>query len=613
MQQPSFKLIFNFNEFILPSPFKYLIEFPQDIQNSLIFNPEHEYRVTSKVSEKVFETFFKYLTNDEQPAIDMHNIHEFIELSHEFLVMSDIVSEKKRELGEYFINLNGLRPELQEESENAKDVSYYEGEIAKKLDDYVSDRSYGCELMKSPIQSLFNIFNHSERRLTRQDDAYELIKDHFGRTGDSRIFILLDSLDGSELSRSNAEDSLSKEAERMHHKPKFDFSYISESFERSRHLEERVQYLEHKLEEIMIKLDEQHEHILEVEKKGEEDKRNIETSQEQVKDSLTQRINSQNQDISTITNKISHFFSTNLDIESPGILSELHDRSKTRFDRLFISSQSSNDIYNLFDPRTNDKFCTTDDGDFFIEIELQEAVNINGVKIFSSTQSFPKSFDIEIDGNKKKSITSASELNGANKEMKIDIDPTLCHKFKFIQTGPNWDKGSNFLWIKRIELLSSESKYSGGVFSTLVSSNSNKDPHRCPVIMSSTCFDHNTFHSLDSPTNTWTFNYKNSWFQIELTRGFAILNGFRLKRHNNGKLKSYKIICTDDSKKSTDEWTTLIEINETNENEHEILDIYEFSQPSPPVRFIRLIQTGPSWKNDLSLKFHHFDLFGFYI
>lgn len=78
-------------------------------------------------------------------------------------------------------------------------------------------------------------------------------------------------------------------------------------------------------------------------------------------------------------------------------------------------------------------------------------------------------------------------------------------------------------------------------------------------------------------------------------------------------MRSYKIICTEDAFKAEEEWTTLIEIKESKEDEHKILDIYKFSQPSPPTKYVKLIQTGPKWDGSRQLNFYHFDLFGDYI
>ena len=57
----------------------------------------------------------------------------------------------------------------------------------------------------------------------------------------------------------------------------------------------------------------------------------------------------------------------------------------------------------------------------------------------------------------------------------------------------------------------------------------------------------------------------------------------------------------------------MIEIDEKVENEHDVFSVYEFLHPSPLVRFIRIVLTGPTWNNSNYIKFFHFDVFGFYI
>ena len=314
--------------------------------------------------------------------------------------------------------------------------------------------------------------------------------------------------------------------------------------------------------------------------------------------------------ILSLQQSFGRFFRIDVSKEGPGILSQLKEQQKTPFDRLFIASQSSNDLHNLLVPHIDSDFCTTR-SNFFIEFELETAVMISGVKVFSYKMEFPKSFDISVDGRTVISVTEAKELNGKHKKMKVSFAPVQGRKVRFTQTGPNWDKNTIFLHIKGIEILSTEPRYSKGVFATLVNESENDDPHKCPVIISATNFDFNSFHSLNSSCNICTYPNENSWFQVELTQGAAILNGFRLKRCGD-KLKNYKLICTDDSSKPESSWTTLIEIDEKTENEHEVLDIYEFPQPSPPTRFVRLVQTGQNWNNELFLQFYHFDLFGTY-
>ena len=304
-------------------------------------------------------------------------------------------------------------------------------------------------------------------------------------------------------------------------------------------------------------------------------------------------------------------------LDSPGLLEQLKKKEKSKFEPFFISSQSSNDPYNLIDPNSTDYFSTSDSGKFFIEIELEESIMINGIQIFSDTQYFPKSFDISIDDKIIKSIKESTELNGPNKILTLKIKPIPCRKIRFIQTGPNWDKNTNYLFIKRIELLSGEPKYSTGIFSTLIKRNEHNDPHKIHVFITTSDFDLNRYYLLDSMNNPkdniWTRNKKNSWFQIEFTSGFSILNGFRMKRCEVDKLKSYKIICTDDVNKPINDWTTLIKIDEIDKDEHEDPSIYTFSRPSPPTRFVRIIMTDKNWDDNYSIIFYHLDFFGKYI
>lgn len=338
----------------------------------------------------------------------------------------------------------------------------------------------------------------------------------------------------------------------------------------------------------------------------------IESKHDEDKSLVDEKIEKQAHDVSLFPQKLLHFFSCEMNMKSPGILATLKEKEKSPFDRLFVASQSSDDIYNLINPYYEEVFSTSNNGKFYIEFELKDATMLNGIKIFSGNSSFPKSFDIEVDGQKMKSIEEANELNGKNKEMIVNFDQIKCRKIRLIQTGPSWDQGNNFLYFKGFELLSSESKYSGGVFKTLIDNNEKHDPHMCPVIISAPLFDFNSLHLFDSQKTICTSSLENSWFQIELISGFAVISGFRLKRCEPGKLKSYKIIGTNDVNEPINKWTVLFKMDENDKEEHKKLDIYEFSHPSPPVKFVRLIQTGPNWSNSLFLKLAHFDIFGIY-
>lgn len=694
MQNDSFKLILRSKSFTIPSVFKNLVNISQTISRSLIFNSNHEYQVESNVSDEVFQSFIEYLVNDRLPEIEIETFDEFLQLSEEFQILREFIEEKRGQFGEYLVNLNGLK--------DTKNVNHsiYTEKVAMKLDDYIEN--YGDILMKLPIQTLHIVFNHKKRNLTNHNDAYEMINKYFERTNDRNVFILLESLDGSKLSKSNIEESFKKRKSRMNYMPNIKFSYLSDSFEKQRKLEEKVTELENVIKDFFLKYENekklmsqqiekdkseilvrnqnelknlQNEISKEIDckvnefKKKYEDEHNLLIQQNEKEISILKKNHSEeieklNEKIELLSKQINektennetkitslntkldeiksenisektasleksyefhkqiinginkkfNFILAEMSLEDPGILHLLKKKEKTCFDKLFIASQSTRDVYNLINPNTADDFRFSTHSDDFIEFNFEQKISINGIKIFSSFEYFPKSFDIEVNGTKVISIKDANELNGQNLTMTYNFDTVLAQKIRFIQTGSNWDDGSYYLRIKKFELLSSEPEYSNGIFQTLIEKSENHDPHKCPIFISSSYFDFNKFYTINVEIgqNICTYDEENSWFQIELTQGFAILKGFRFKRSSNNMPKNYKIICTDDLNKPENSWITLIEINEKTKDEHQILDIYKFPHPSPPVKIIRLIQTGKNWDDADYLLFYHFDVFGVY-
>lgn len=342
----------------------------------------------------------------------------------------------------------------------------------------------------------------------------------------------------------------------------------------------------------------------------------------QTNDSLNSKVNSMIQTIGSISSKsikndeyLNNIIIASKSLTGPGILGMLKKKEKSPFDPLFVASQSSRYIYDIINPFNNEGvFGTSNDKNnkFFIEFSFEKPITVNGMKIFTANKRFPRSFDIEVDGILVSSIKDAIELYDENKDVVVYFDPVKASKVRFIQTGPNWDEDNYYLHIKRIELLSPEEQYSKGIFETLIRNSEHHDPQRCGVVISSSIFDLNSFHMLNSTNNVDTLNLKDQWFQVEITQGKVILDGFRLKRYGRHKMRNYKIICTDDDGKPMSEWTTLIEINEQKSGEHKDLDVYEFEKSSDPVKFIRIVQTGPTWSNRDYLSFYHFDLFGKY-
>ena len=314
--------------------------------------------------------------------------------------------------------------------------------------------------------------------------------------------------------------------------------------------------------------------------------------------------------IESIEKKFGPLIACNISNTEPGILQQLKNREKSYFDPIFIASMSTRDIYDLIDPNSEHLFATGTRDNFTIEFEFKENISINGIQIFTSASCFPRSFDIKVDDTVVKSIKDAVELNGVHKSMTVNFDPINAKKISFTLTGQNWDKESSVVYIKRIEVLSNEDRFNNGVFKTFVSQSENNDPHRCPVHISASNFDFNSFYNIDSKNSITSGGKNNEYLQIEFVRNWVILNGCRIKRVTQNGLKSFMIVCTDDVKKPLDAWIKLLEINENSIDEHQAIQTYEFEKSSPLVKFVRLIQTGPNWGNKLNLKLRHFDLFG---
>lgn len=314
-----------------------------------------------------------------------------------------------------------------------------------------------------------------------------------------------------------------------------------------------------------------------------------------------------------------HSYEAKLNLkENNGIFSYLKTQETDKFDRLFIPSQSSNDIYNIIDPNTKDVYCSGSEGNFFVEFQLKEEVTIVSIKIKSSIFCFPKSFDILINNEVCASTKHAEELNGIEKELTFKI-PSKRGKFiKIKQTGPNWDKSEpsekNFFSLKNVELYSTDSKFNGkGVFETFINESESHDAHDCGVFIDAERLAFDSFFDVNSKERSInTHNQKNSFFQIHLKKGAVIINGFRLRKTSTRSVKTFMVVASDDVNKPLDEWNVLYDVNESSLSQNIILNIHE-TKMSPPVRFVRFVQTGLNWSGDRFLQFFHFDLFGYYI
>lgn len=221
--------------------FKHFNDIKQNISNSLI-SGSFQYHVNSDVSEEVFQSFINYLEKDEIPDIQFNNINEYRQLSQEFGILSEKLDQKTKEFGEFKVNLNGIQ--------NNQDSSYYEEQIAQKLD--YNLEKYRKELMDLPIQTLYRIFNHPNRNLTKHDLAYEVIKHEIEKKNNSNIVILLNLLDGSQMSKKNLEECLSLYKEQNE---SIVYAYLAKVSEEHDKLESEVSELKKSFEDMKNKCD----------------------------------------------------------------------------------------------------------------------------------------------------------------------------------------------------------------------------------------------------------------------------------------------------------------------------------------------------------------------
>ena len=280
--------------------------------------------------------------------------------------------------------------------------------------------------------------------------------------------------------------------------------------------------------------------------------------------------------------------------------------NQNKYDPDFVASVSSNDIYNLICPEDENKniFCfryVHIKEPSSLSIELEKEVFISRIVFYTPPDKYPKSVSCKIG-----EIFLINDFKFESKKCQEIIleKPTKIKSLQFIIHDIN-DGEVHFSRINRIELFTPENT---AVFESLLQESKDHDRHRCGVILIASHYDTNYFY-LKNDSKHWitTNNKPGSWLQIELTKGYAILTGFRFRKTKNHLTLHYKIIATDDKNKEERTWKTLIDVK----NENEINVTRKFNELSPRVKFIRLVQTGKNIKND-ELKLKHFELFGYY-
>ena len=296
---------------------------------------------------------------------------------------------------------------------------------------------------------------------------------------------------------------------------------------------------------------------------------------------------------------------------NPGIFSYLIKSQKSVFDHFVVPSQSSGDLYCIIDENNQQNFSSGSGEYEWIQFEFKNPVSVVSLKVQSAHRSFVKTWKfIAYDDDDEKIVLYSTQddpaLNGTNKEVILNVKATSSKKFRFEKYGPNW-AGTNFIRIKNIEFYSDDPDYLGGIFKTLVEK-AGGDPHKADVYITSSNFDFKRFHKI-SPSRTLCTLYDEEppWFQVELTNGKAIVNGYRVQILDNFPITRWKVLGSNDG----ESWET---IHEVDAKPSEISTLMTFNVSSKnPFSLFRFVNTMENTNDDLKLRLKHFDIFGVYL
>jgi hypothetical protein len=296
-----------------------------------------------------------------------------------------------------------------------------------------------------------------------------------------------------------------------------------------------------------------------------------------------------------------------------GILNYLRFCELSPFQRRFICSQSSAELYGILTPTSQNYYGSPDKGDAWIQFEFQREITIFGFIIQSYLSCFIKSYrlvSVDSDFTETLLFATSSEdgLNGELKEVTHTFQPAVRTKIiRFEQTGKSWS-GKNFIGLKRMDFLTDQCQ--GPYFEDLLQT-TNGDPHKLPVNLTARYFDVYSFLSVNPESYICTFDSPTpSWFQVEFVQGRVSVAGYRLRKHDVLRMKQWTIRGSNDIQLALESWVIIHNISEPQDSPS--FGVYN-CPPSAPFKFLRLVMDAPGWNERTYLAFWHFEIFGDYI
>lgn len=547
-----------------------LYQFPVKIKEQIWV--DRKLYVHSNVEPQIFQCFIDYfLQSKKNSDEELSNVDTFqyYLLIKELGINNDLLSDHKYTNLLQISILNSIKNNFQDKS----DAEQY---IADNLILYIDN--FPKEMNKIPITSLYNIISKSNYLESNQDKIYLFIKS----LEDKNCFILLQHLDCLKLSIEYTIDCISNQDKHLNILPKNHSHFIKNIFKENKSLKQD-----------------------------------------------NERLNEQLQSEIFTTRKNHYQFNIQ---DKKGILDFSASISDDKFDKGFIVSLSSSDMYSIICPKEdlydgvytmlNSYILNCKNTSIIIELKNPELVS--SIKFFESKKSnYLKKISYKINDDENDvdvSFEDTNEFQSKDTTKRIitrSINPTILSKITInIKSTPE-QTSMCFPIFGGLELFSG--KYPEGIFKNLVEKDRNHDPHRCGVYIESTHFCANDIYHEQKkfPEGKYisTYSIENSWVKIELTKGIALINGFRLQKLDEGYLllAHYKIIATDDPNKNESEWPIIYETENADKRRmvEEHLDKYY------PVKIVKIIITGHNMYKDedrgFQLHFRYFDIFGLFI
>ena len=302
-----------------------------------------------------------------------------------------------------------------------------------------------------------------------------------------------------------------------------------------------------------------------------------------------------------------------------GVLDYLKRLQTNKFEKKFVVSQSSRDIYNIINKQSKDVFRSGNTSKihgkqhFWISFEFPHPISIVGLMIYYSNKDKLENFSLSsINGTFFRKHKKNKQIN--NDKILPENNILVC-QFDEQKTNILTIKQEDGLpfEIKSIEIASLDQKFPNGVFEKLVN-DANGDPHKAKVNITAANFDFETFTSFSELTNISTLSNDVNWFQIEFLEGKMCVNGYRLKRSESLLLRGWKVYGSDDDSLPISHWKLLDERYEETILKYKIIDYYscQYTNNICPFKFIRLLTDTPKWNNTPNLTFFNLDFYGVY-